>query len=210
MAVAGESDAVAPESAPSDEAWDEENPPEDGQPADAQPLGYESAAHPDARPVPAGGGAWTIPMLCLGIGLIACCLLIPLADSNRRLAYERQRLRTDLESLQTQAATNDEFLRRVHDDPTLAERLAQRQMKQIREGTRILTLKGVPGASGPGDVPPFQIVAVPPPPPAPPYRPVGGTIADLCYNAHTRLYVMGAGLLLMAGGLVLGITPRRV
>jgi len=151
-------------------------------------------------------------MLCLGIGLIACCLLIPLADSNRRLAYDRQRLRADLESLQTQAATNDQFIRRVHDDPSLAERLAQSQMKQIREGSSILPLKETSRAGGQvtaggGDASPFQIVAVQPPPPLPPYRPVGGTIANLCYRPHTRLYVMGAGLLLMAGGLVLE-SPR--
>ena len=69
-----------------------------------------SATRSRREPVLAGrplrGGGWTIPLLCLGIGLIACCLLIPLADSNRRLAYERQRLARDLESIQTQVAVN--------------------------------------------------------------------------------------------------------
>ena len=33
----------------------------------------------------ATGGGWTIPLLCLGIAVIACCLVIPQADANRRL-----------------------------------------------------------------------------------------------------------------------------
>src|SRR5690242_14281732 len=46
---------------------------------------------------PTRGGGWTIPILCAGIALIACCVLIPQADANRRLIYERQMLKMDLE-----------------------------------------------------------------------------------------------------------------
>jgi hypothetical protein len=177
---------------------------------DDGPLGYESAREPAVAGGPLRGGGWTIPLLCLGIGLIACCLLIPLADSNRRLAYERQRLARDLESIQTQVAVNDEFLRRVHDDPSLAERLAQRQMKTIRQGTRVLELDRTRrSSSSAADMSPFQLVAVQPPAPLPPYRPLSGTIANLCYRPRTRLYLMGVGLFMMACGLVLGYTPKR-
>jgi len=51
---------------------------------------------------------------------------------------------------------------------------------------------------------PFQLVSVAPPPPLPPYRQVGGAIASLCYDPHTRLYLIGSALALIAVGLVLG------
>jgi hypothetical protein len=176
-------------------------------------LDYESSAD-EFEAVPAGasrGGGWTIPVLCAGIGIIACCLLIPLCDANRRIAYERLRLRQDLESLQHQVATNDEFLHRVADDPTLAERLAQRQLRKIRAGTHDVPLTGsessAPGNAAFGSMSAFGIVAVPPPPQLAPYQPVGGRIATLCYNPHTRLYLMGTGMMLLAGGLVMGYGP---
>lgn len=177
------------------------------QPVPAEPL------EEDLGPAPRGGG-WTVAALCVGIGLIACCVIIPQADANRRLAYEREKLQVDLESIKKQVATNDEFLRRVADDPNLAERLAQRQMKIIREGTRVLELKKTGGAAaGGGNRPlgsmsPFHLVAVAPPPPMPPYQPTGGRLASFCYDPHERLYLMGFGLLLMAAGLVCGFaTP---
>jgi hypothetical protein len=165
----------------------------------------------DLGPPPRGGG-WTIATLCVGIGLIACCVLIPQADANRRLVYEREKLKVDLDSIKKQVATNDEFLRRVGDDPNLAERLAQRQMKIIREGTRVLELKKAGGAAAKTaaaeDVSPFHLVAVAPPPPMPPYEPRGGRLASLCYHPHRRLYLMGTGLFLMAIGLVCGFAPK--
>lgn len=167
-----------------------------------------SAAASSAPPVIAAsapavlsGGGWTIPILCAGLALIACCVLIPQADANRRMAYERRLLEMDLQSIKQQVAMNDTFLRRVADDPVLAERLAQRQMKIIRAGTRVLSLRDAPQSS---DMSPFQLVSVAPPTPPPPYKPVGGLLANLCYNPRSRLYLTGAGLLLVAAGLVLG------
>lgn len=153
----------------------------------------------DSPPLP--GGGWTLPLLCAGIALIACCVLIPQADANRRLVYERQMLAMDLASIEHQVAVNGEFLKKVGDDPTLAERLAERQMKVIPEGTRVLELKHENDGTG---MSPFQLVSVAPPPPLPPYRRVGGTIANLCYDPHTRLYLIGAALVMIAVGLVLG------
>ena len=190
---------------------------DDGEPG---AVDYE---HPvPAEPVeddlgpPPGGGGWAVAALCAGIALVACCVIIPQADANRRLVYERERLRVDLDSIRKQVSTNDEFLRRVADDPILAERLAQRQMKMIREGTRVLELKKAGGrareaAQSPPDVvSPFHLVAVAPPPPMPPYQPEGGRLAGLCYDPHHRLYLMGIGLFLMAAGLVCGFGPNRV
>ena len=185
----------------------------------AEAVDYESPvpAEPldeDVGPPPRGGG-WTITLLCVGIALVACCVLIPQADMNRRMAYEREKLKQDLESIRKQVATNDEFLRRVSDDPNLAERLAQRQMKIIRQGTKVLELKRHPGTDGGSaaglaadEMSPFQLVHVAPPPPMPTYQPVGGVLAGVCYNPHTRLYLMGLALFLMAAGLVLGFATK--
>ena len=74
------------------------------EPAAASPA---SALSPALPPPPlswssppsqkSSGGAFTIPLICLGVGVIAMCLLIPAADEVRRLAYERDRLKADLE-----------------------------------------------------------------------------------------------------------------
>ena len=155
----------------------------------------------EALPAATGGG-WTIPLLCLGIAIIAFCLVIPQADANRRLAYERSSLRADLESIQTQVATNDEFLRKLASDPTLAERLAQRQLNLQRAGTKALAVGLRDGGTSP-----FDLVKVPPPPAVEPYEPVGGKLAAVCREGHSRLYLMGVGLFVLAAGLVLGVSP---
>jgi hypothetical protein len=151
-------------------------------------------------------GGWTIPLLFAGVGLIACCLLIPQIDSNRRKLWEIKKLKLDLEQIQKQTAANEQFVKRISEDPALAERLAQRQMKLIREGTKVVDL---PGQMGAGEMHPFALVAVDPPPELPPYEPVGGKLASLCRSPRTRLYVMAGGLMLMAFGLILGYGPRR-
>jgi hypothetical protein len=99
---------------------------------------------------------------------------------------------------------NDEFLHRVSDDATLAERLAQRQMRYIRQGSTVLPLRG----AGNHEMSPFHLVAVPPPKPLPAYQPVGGALAVLARNPRTQLYASGAALLLIAAGIVLGYVPR--
>ena len=175
---------------------------------DASAREAEAPAEPpglhDDPPVRAGG--WTLPLLCAGLALIACCVLIPQADANRRVAYERQMLRSDLESIEKQIKVNDEFLRKVADDPTLAQRLAERQMKVIPQGTRVLELKHEQEGNS---MSPFELVSVAPPPPLPPYKPLGGVIAALCYNPQSRLYLIGASLLMIAVGLVMGYAPDR-
>jgi hypothetical protein len=140
----------------------------------------------------------------MGVALIACCVLIPQADSNRRLAYERELLQRDLQTIDQQIEVNGEFLKKVADDPELAQRLAERQMKVIPEGVRVLDLTHEPEGMSP-----FQLVNVAPPPPLPPYKPTGGTIAHLCYGPHSRLYLIGISLGMIAMGLVLGATPPR-
>jgi hypothetical protein len=163
------------------------------------PLTHEEADR--AALAPSRGGGWTIPLLCAGIGLIACCLIIPQADTNRHMAYQKKSLEQDLASIQQQVATNNEFLKRVSDDPGLAERLAQRQMNVVREGSQVWH---DPDVDPVGSISPYELVTVPKPAPLPPYQPVGGWFAALCRNAHTNLYLTGAALLMLAAGLVMG------
>jgi len=160
-------------------------------------LGDEREVEPDEEPEK---GGWLVSFLCAGVGIIAICLLLPLAEENHQLAWQREKLKTDLAQLQQQVQVNDEFLKKISNDPTLAERLAQRQMKFIRQGTTILDLPG--GAKE--EMSPFQLVTLPPPNPIPPYQPLGGALSAVIRNSHLRLYLTGAGLLLLAAGLVLG------
>lgn len=159
-----------------------------------------------SAPAPvATGGGWTIPIMCLGIGLIACCLAIPQLDFNRRLRYEQQNLQVNLQSVEKQVAVNDEFLKNVMDDPTLAERLAGRQLKKMRKGQKVVPVKDI---SDDGDMSPFALVAVAPPLAPPPYSPIKGTIANICNNAHARLYLLGAAMTMVAVGLVMGASSK--
>lgn len=161
----------------------------------------------DAKsPPPDRASAWTIPLLCAGIALIACCMLIPASDENRKLMYERQRLQIDLEHIQKQVEVNDDFLKRIGSDPNLLERLAQRQMKLVRDGTRVLELKDENGQS---DISPYELITLAPPPELPPYQPVGGRFASLCRETRPQLFMMGAGMLLAAIGLVMGAGGER-
>jgi hypothetical protein len=162
-------------------------------------------AEPSATIV--GGGGWTIPLICIGMAIIACCVLVPAADENRRIAYETQRLEADLEQIKDQIQMNDQFLRRVSEDPSLSERLAQRQLKIIREGTGVLTLKGQATSR---DMSPFDLVTLPPPPELPPYQPIGGAMSALCRHPRTRLYGLGIGMILVAAGLVLGYSKNSI
>jgi hypothetical protein len=156
---------------------------------------------PTALPPEDRASAWTIPLLCAGIAIIACCLLIPAADENRRLVYEREKLQLDVEQIHKQVAINDEFLHRVADDPVLLQRLAQRQMKLVREGTSVLELNGQNDQS---DLSPYLLVSLPPPAELSPYKSIGGVFANLCRHPRSQLFLMGAALLLMAMGLVMG------
>jgi hypothetical protein len=146
-------------------------------------------------------------MLCAGIAILACCLLIPAADDNRKLAWERERLKQDLEQITKQIDVNGQFLKSVAEDPGLLERLAQRQMKLVREGTSVLNLKDATGRS---DMSPYLLLTIPPPPPMPQYQPVGGVFSELCRHPRSRLFLMGSALLAIACALILGESSRTL
>src|SRR5688572_4865173 len=193
-------DQIAPE-APQAPASEEAAPPL-AMPAPAiASLGPSESSDLQFVRVRSKSSVWTIPLLCAGIAMLACCLLIPAADENRRLTWERERLKADLEQIQKQVRVNDAFLQRLMADPTLSERLARRQMRMVREGTSVLETKA---AIGKEELSPFLLVTLPPPAEMPEYRPAGGVLARMCGNPKTQLYATGAGPLMIACGLVLG------
>jgi hypothetical protein len=144
-------------------------------------------------------------MLCLGLGIVAVCVLAPQAESNRKLAGERDKLQRDLTYVQTQVSVNEEFIKRVGQDPGLSERLAQRQMQEIRQGSRVLKLKGLPQSRA---MSPFLLVNVAPPPAPRAYQPPSGIIGRLCENPKHQLYLSGLGMFLIAAGLVMGASAK--
>jgi hypothetical protein len=97
-------------------------------------------------------------------------------------------------------------------DPQLTERLAQREMRAVQQGEAIVNTPLVSSAqSASADaerMSPFNIVNVPPPAALPPYQPVGGYFARLCRSPQSHVYLLGAGMILVAGGLALGEAQR--
>jgi hypothetical protein len=128
-------------------------------------------------------------------------MIVPAADENRRLVWEREKLAADLAHIEKQITLNDEFLARLASDPGLSERLAQRQMNMVREGTSVLEL---PGRAASPEMSPFELVNLPPPPAMPEYKPIGGKVSQLFHHPKARLYLLGAGMLAMVLGVILG------
>lgn len=171
--------------------------------APASPAPAVSSDEPDAPDVSDGHHGWTIMLICLGIGLIAACIIIPQADQNGRMLYQTGQLKTDLEHLQKQVAINEDFIQRAGRDAAISERLAQRQLKFIRRGTAVLDLDELRTV----DSSPFSLTMIQGPPAMAEYQSVGGRMGAWCRDGRKRLYTIGAGLLVLAAGLVLGATP---
>ena len=159
---------------------------------------------------PPTGGVWALPLIALGLGLIACCMVIPASDANRGYVFERERLQAELDGLKRQVAVNQDFLDRIHREPELAERLAERQTHA--RAADVATL-APPKLNGGGDfaMSPFALVrAEPTPPPAAPSPPAGGRLAAYCRQPRTRLAVLGVGLFLCLLGLLGGGESRAL
>jgi hypothetical protein len=147
---------------------------------------------------------WTLVVLCLGLATLGACVLMPAIDANRQLRYEHEKLTADKDQVDRQIAVNDEFLKKMADDPQLVERLAQRQMRVIREGTAVLPLSSDDDKL----MSPFTLVDVPPPAPIAAYQPSGGILADWCLDSKRQMVLIAAGLFLVAVGLVCGPTNQ--
>jgi len=165
----------------------------------------ESASVHVTVPV-SGGSVWAIPSLCVGLSLIACCVLMSQVEANRKLVWERANLQADLDRTDRQVAVNSDFLERLNSDPSLAERLAQRQMKMVREGSSVLEIKGAARE----DMSPFLLGTVPPSQSLPAYHPPGGRISTLFREPRSRLIILGSALFITAFVLITGgPAPRK-
>ncbi|MGA2585366.1 MAG: hypothetical protein ABSG31_19020 [Tepidisphaeraceae bacterium] len=154
------------------------------------------------KPEPASrGDGWTLAALCIGLSLVSACVLIPQADANRQLLYQREKLLGDLQQIQQQSAVNEQFLQKIESDPQLAERLAQRQLKMVRQGETVLDVQPPDNSQ---QMSPYMMLSVPPAPAIEPYQPLGGFLADFCREARIQSWVLGAGLLLIAMGVICG------
>ncbi|MBC7784885.1 MAG: hypothetical protein H7144_13690 [Burkholderiales bacterium] len=147
------------------------------------------------------GAWWSIPMLCAGVAIVACALLVPAADANRRAAHELAQIDQDVAYFERQSDVNKEFLERVSTDPTLAERLAMRQLRLTRADARIVD---VPRKQDAFSMSPYALVAVEPPAALSAYRPIGGVLAKYFLNTKGQIYLAGLGVLLAAAGVILG------
>jgi hypothetical protein len=146
----------------------------------------------------------TLTALMAGLAVIAMCVIVPQADANRRMAYEHDRLMADLDQINHQKSVNEEFIAKLDSDPQLAQRLAQRQMRMMPQGESLLAYKTSGPTTGAGVVSPFTLVHVPAPEALPPYQAAGGVLGEWLLDSHVRLYCLGAGLYVVAMGLVLG------
>jgi hypothetical protein len=144
---------------------------------------------------------FSLPLLALGLGIIAVCVLVPAADANKRLTADRDKLQRDLTQIESQISANQEFLASAKTDPEIAERLAQRQLKQIRTGTTVLELSGITQKV---ESSPFEMVSVPPAPPINAYQPLQGILGDICRDTREQMYAVGLGMFMVATALVLG------
>jgi hypothetical protein len=162
-----------------------------------------SAPEKAEKPDPVRDSIWTLPLMCLGLSIIACCVLLPASDVNRKLVLEREKLKRDLTAVDKQIEVNEMFLARVSGDPELAERLAQRQMRFIREGTNVLELPQTSSRGG-EVMNPFLLTALPGAAPMAKIPPKPGILGKLTTNSKMQLYALGAALLLLAIALVMG------
>jgi len=164
-------------------------------------IGGKTTVTEKPRSVPSSGGWWTIPIMCMGIAIIAAAMIVGQVEENRQLAWQRNKLEVDAEHLRRQVEVNREFLARLDHDPELIERLAQRQMKLVREGSALLNL---PGNNSLEMQTPFTLVRVPPPPEVKPYEPSKGKLMDLLGTPRQRIHATGFGAFLVAVGLIMG------
>ena len=171
-----------------------------------------NVADADVAPDPEASAesAWALPLLALGLGLVACGVVIPEADANRAIADEKARLAAEVESLERQVELNEEFLGRVHADAELAQRLVQRQTRPGPDDTvRVLT-PTPPGRGGTSfEMSPFALLKAETVVAAPPSPPVGGRLADWCRHPRLRLIVLGLGMLACLLALLSGSSERR-
>lgn len=149
-----------------------------------------------------------MPLLSLGLAMIASALIVGQVEENRELAWQKNKLQMDLDYLEKQASVNEEFLTKLKqgEDAGLVERLAQRQKNLVRKGSAILDLKG---PAGEDNTSAFKLTRLPPPPEIRPYEPARGFFTRFLGSAHQRVMAYGIGGFLVALGLISGGSEER-
>jgi hypothetical protein len=162
-----------------------------------------NSATPSVPTEPAGptGAWWTIPLTFVGIAIVACSILIPASDENRRANYELAKIEQDVDYFERQSAVNKDFIERVNTDATLAERLALRQLHQTRQGVKIAPMSGKPDAFGAS---PFAMTRLEPPQPLPAYQPVDDVLTDWFLGEERSQQMAAIGLVVAGAGVMLG------
>ena len=172
----------------------------------AKPQPAQPAPIPTTPPMPTGAW-WTIPLTFVGIAITACAVIVPNADENRRDTYELARIERDVDYFQRQSAVNQDFIRRIGTDATLAERLALRQLHRTREGAKVVALGGLKpdrfGAS------PYAMTRLDPPADLPPYQPVPGKLGEWFLGDKRPQQMAGLGLCVAGAGVLLGGLRKR-
>lgn len=197
-----ETELVATEEVEVDEPMPDPEPLLAASPEDLGPTPAHLGSPTPAIEKPARTGAWwTLPMMCLGLAIVACAILVPAADENRRDLHELAKLEQDVAYFQKQSEVNQQFLEHVSTDPTLAERLAQRQLRMTRADSRVVQMSR---DRGPFSMSPYALVTITPPPPMPEYRPMGGFLSRYFLDTKGQIYLTGLGILLVAAGVILG------
>ena len=155
----------------------------------------------DAAPAGPTGAWWTLPTLFAGIAVVACAVLVPAADENRRASHELAKIEQEVSYFREQSDVNKQFLDHVATDPTLAERLAMRQLRLARPDARPVDFSQPQSGFV---MSPYALVHVDRPAPLPAYEPVGGVLGRWFNDTRRQIYFAGAGLLLVAAGVILG------
>jgi len=144
---------------------------------------------------------WALGMILVGMVALAACVLIPIREKNRQLAYQFDSLKAEADFVQQQAEANAEFVTRVHNDPALAERLSMRMTRRPTAGKKFLDAEQVSAFSSS----PYALTRLAAPPPQAAYRSdLPPAIVGLFTDTSSRVVLIGASIFLVAAAVVLG------
>ncbi|MEM1013663.1 MAG: hypothetical protein AAGI46_15755 [Planctomycetota bacterium] len=149
---------------------------------------------------------WALPLMAVGLSLVACAVLIPASEENRLVEAERRRLVAQVETLQNQVETNDEFLRRLEREAEVARRLSNRMQPPEPDGeVAVLASHRTGSVWQMSPLAMLETEAVEPiaAPPA-----MTGKLADWCRDGRHRLAVAGTGLFACLLALLAGSVRR--
>ena len=112
-------------------------------------------------------GPWWIVMVAAGLATIAGCILLPLREENRHLAHALADVQQEADFVARQTAANDAFLKQIHSDPALVERVAMRMTNRPAAGMKFLDGRADDGRFASS---PYQLTELAAPAPLQAYR----------------------------------------